>query len=785
MRVTIPVEGMHCSGCAGRLEEALHRVDGVTEAAVSFATELAHVDLEGTNPDPVLHAIGEAGFYARTQPVNLAVEGLTCATCAGTVERVLRAIPGVQSAAVNLATNQAMVAVTEGVVDPSALTRALTDAGYPAELALGDTGVDAAREAQRHQRERREGALLLGSLALTLPLMLPMVLAPFGVSLTLPGGLQLALAAPVQAIAGARFYRGAWRALRSGHPNMDVLVALGTTAAFGLSVGLWWGGASALYFESAAAVITFVRIGKWLEERVKRQTSEALSALRALVPEEARILRDGVEFLVPVATVSEGDLVVVRPGEALPVDGTIREGTSHLNESLISGESRPVLREPGEPVVGGTLNGEGRLLIQTTRTGSEGTIGRILRLVQDAQASKAFSHQLVDQISRWFVPAILVAAGITLVAWLLYGVSIELALIHAVSVLVIACPCALGLATPVALVAGTGAAARAGILIRDARALEQAHAVRTVVFDKTGTLTEGTPQVQAIESVDPSLDWLAHVATAQRGSEHPLAAAIIAAAKGTDDPMGPTQFTAIPGRGIRATVDDKIIEVGSPRWFDELGIDCAPLERSARAHEVKGATVVWAAADGMLLGMLVLADPLRATASSAVERLHEQGLRVVLLSGDNQAAANMVGQQLGMDHVMAEVLPEGKLQAIEQERAQRAVAMVGDGVNDAPALAAADVGVAMASGTDIAMHTAGITLMTSDPKRVADAIDISRRTMAVIRQNLGWAFIYNVVGIPLAMAGLLTPMFAGGAMALSSVSVVANAVRLRGWQPRS
>jgi Cu+-exporting ATPase len=731
---------------------------------------------------------------APPQTARLAIGGMTCATCAQRIEKVLGRKAGVTTAQVNLATEVATVAYTPGAIDVPALVRAVEAAGYTAAPAPTDAASRAAAEAVEAVHARRDLAILLGAAALTVPLILPMVGHPLGFHWMLPGWVQLVLATPVQLVAGARFYRGAWGALRAGSANMDLLVALGTTAAFVLSLAMLASG-GALYFESAAAVITLVRLGKYLEERAKRSTTRAIRALMELRPATARVLTNGREVEVPAEAVGRGRVVVVKPGERVPVDGTIVRGESQLDESMLTGESLPVGRGVGQPVVGGSLNGDGLLHVEATTVGAESTLSRIVALVEDAQAAKAPIQHLVDRVSAVFVPVVIGIAVVTFVGWwLVGGAPIEQAVVNAVSVLVIACPCALGLATPTALMVGTGAAARAGILIKDAVALERAHAVDVVVFDKTGTLTEGRPEVRDVLVAAPKGEGegsedalLALAAAAQGGSEHPLAGAVIRAAAARGLRLGALdRFTALPGRGLEAFLAgrDGNLLIGSRRLMVEGGIDVSPLEARAAGAEAEGASVMWVAEGEQLLGAIVVADRIREGAAAAIARLVRMGIEPVLLTGDNRATAGVVARALGIPRVIAEVLPQDKAREVQALRAGgHVVAMVGDGVNDAPALAAADVGFAMPTGTDVAKHTAGVTLMRPDPGLVADAITISRATSRKIRQNLFWAFVYNVVGLPLAAFGFLTPVFAGAAMALSSVSVVTNALLLRRWRP--
>ena len=718
----------------------------------------------------------------------LNIEGMTCASCVARVEKALRAVPGVSGASVNLATEKASV---QGQAAPGVLMAAVHAAGYEAEIALPDAAGAAPA------RRKETGATLpawwpvAAAMLLSLPLVLPMLAAAFGHRLTLPGWLQLALATPVQFWLGARFYRAGWKALRAGSGNMDLLVALGTSAAYGLSVYLLLGAGAYgadpephLYFETSAVVITLVLLGKWLEGRAKRQTLAALDALGRLRPAEALVRRDGNDVLVALAALRVGELMVVKPGARVPADGVVVDGRSHLDESLLTGESLPVAKEPGDRVAGGAVNADGLLLVEATAVGAATMLSQIIRMVEDAQAVKAPIQRLVDRVSAVFVPVVLAIALTTLLGWGLAGGDWQAALLNAVAVLVIACPCALGLATPTAVMVGTGASARHGILIKDAEALETAHALDVVVFDKTGTLTEGKPQLLAHEGLAPAR-LLALAAAVQQGSSHPLAGAVLeeAARQGLALPAA-RAARALPGRGVEAEVDGATIVLGNRRLMIDLGVPAT----GAEGHEAAGRTVSWLAErrDGRVrvLGLLAFGDRIKPGAPGAVARLKAAGIEPVLLSGDSPGAARTVAQALGIERVHAEVLPADKAQVVASLRqGGRKVAMVGDGINDAPALAAADVGMAMATGTDVAMHSAGVTLMRGDPRLVADAIAVSRRTYRKIRQNLGWAFIYNVIGLPLAAFGLLDPVLAGAAMALSSVSVVANALLLRRWTP--
>jgi len=723
-----------------------------------------------------------------TTTFDLPIGGMTCASCAGRVERALGKVPGVQRVSVNLANERAHIEVL-GQMDPAVLIAAVDKAGYSASLPQSETKTEA-DQAQRLHHER--WALLL-AIVLALPLVLPMLAQPFGLHWMLPAWVQFALATPVQFIFGARFYIAAWKAVRAGAGNMDLLVAIGTSAGYGLSLYEWLtapaGSMPHLYFEASAVVIALVLLGKYLESRAKRQTASAIRALEALRPERAIRMVDGREEDVAISALKLGDQVLVKPGERFPVDGEVVDGQSHADEALISGESLPVPKQPGDKVTGGAINGEGRLLVRTVALGAESVLARIIRLVEDAQAAKAPIQKLVDKVSQVFVPTVLVLALLTLLGWWLYGAPLETAIINAVAVLVIACPCALGLATPTAIMAGTGVAARHGILIKDAEALERAHAVSAVVFDKTGTLTSGTPKIAHLAAVDGNASLLLQQAGAlQRGSEHPLAKAVLDACSEQGLNVADVSASqALPGRGIAGTLDGRPLALGNRRLLEDNGLDAGALNPSAKAWEAEGRTLSWLIEQGAqprVLGLFAFGDTLKPGALEAVAQLKARHISSHLLTGDNRGSARVVAEALGIDDVHAEVLPADKAATVAELKKTGVVAMVGDGINDAPALAAADIGIAMGGGTDVAMHAAGITLMRGDPRLVPAALEISRKTYAKIRQNLFWAFVYNLIGIPLAAFGLLNPVLAGAAMALSSVSVVSNALLLKTWKPK-
>jgi len=722
--------------------------------------------------------------------LSLGINGMTCAACSTRLERVLGRIDGVERALVSLAAERADIRYDPALVSPRTLEAAIVKAGFSPDPARSGEDEDLDRaEAERALRGGRELRILVLSALLTLPLMLDMGLEMAGGHALLPPWGQLTLAALVQFVIGARFYAGAWASLRGGAGNMDLLVVLGTSAAFGLSAYRVLTGEAhhgTLYFEGSAVVITLVLLGKALENRARHSAAGAIRALMRLKPATARVERDGIEIDVPAALVGIGEIVVIRPGERVPVDGTIREGASTLDESLVTGESLPVGRCVGESVVAGSVNGEGLLRVAATRVGAESTIGRIIRLVRGAQASKAPVQALVDRVSAIFVPVVVALAAATYLGW--WGLAGDGAtgFVAAVSVLVVACPCALGLATPAGLMVGIGLAARHGILIKDAEALERAHSVAAIAFDKTGTLTEGRPALAVAQALDGDPTRLIRlVASAQQGSEHPLGRAMVTAAADEGITLEPvSDFRACPGRGLTARVAGQPVVIGSRRLMMETGIDLTALASAAEAEEALGRTLMWVAADGGLRGFVAMADPIRPGAQAAVAVLKRMGIVPVMLTGDSPSAAAAVARHVGIERVFAGILPEDKVAELARLRSEfGVVAMVGDGINDAPALAAADIGLAMGGGSDAAMQAAGVTLMRSDPALLPQALAISRATALKIRQNLIWAFAYNLIALPAAAAGLLSPAIAGAAMALSSVSVVTNALLLKRWRP--
>lgn len=777
------IRGMSCASCAGRIEKALRQVEGVTDASVNLASETASVSGDAT-AKALAKAVTDAGYHLSLQPQQYVVTGMSCASCAGRVEKALAAVPGVLSADVNLATEQVSLQLLTDI-DFHILQQALANSHYrlvePKPETTNEAGATSAKPFYQ-----QDWWPVLGSALLTLPLVLSMLGMLFSADWMLPAFWQWLLATPVQFYFGARFYKAGWGAVKAGTGNMDLLVALGTSAAYGLSLYLWLSanahhGALHLYFESSAAVLTLVLLGKWLEQRAKRRTTNALRALENLKPSKARVQQDGGWQWVSAAQVKTGDIVQIKPGERIAVDGEVVEGDSHVDEALISGESTPLHKSIGDKVIGGAVNLDGVLDVRATNVGAESVLASIIRLVEQAQGAKAPVQALVDKVSAVFVPVVLVIALLTLLSWGLASGNWQQAILNAVAVLVIACPCALGLATPAAIMAGTGTAARHGILIKDAIALEQATKIDYVIFDKTGTLTEGKPELVQITAVSGSEQHLLQLAAAlQQHSEHPLAKAVMRKAKQENIGLPEiSNFTVVAGKGVQAQQGDTRLLLGSSHWMQQLG-----LTLPTALIRVEGASVSWLAKqqDGHseLLGLLCFSDSIKASAQAAVSALQQQGIKVALLTGDSQASAEAVAAVLKPDQLQAEVLPADKASFVQQCQQQGyKVAMVGDGINDAPALAQADLGIAMASGTDVAVSAAAITLMRSEPALVSTALTLAGDTYSKIRQNLFWAFIFNVTGIPLAALGYLDPIIAGAAMACSSLVVVSNALLLQ------
>lgn len=810
----IPVRGMTCAGCAGRVEKAIAAVPGVEKASVNLAAERAHVEVSG--PDAaraVVEAIRGAGYQPLEQSVELKIGGMTCASCVGRVERALLAAPGVTGAQVNLATERAVVTVLAGGADAGALIAAVKTAGYQAEPAQAATpDLEDREQAARDAEIRGLQRAVLVAAAATLPLFVIEMARHF-----IPGAhhwlaatigeqpwrlASFVLAAFVLFGPGQRFYRIGVPNLIRRTPDMNSLVVLGASAAFGYSVvatfaaGLLPAGTDHVYYEAAAVIVTLILVGRLLEARAKGRTSQAIKRLLTLQPRTARVLRAGQETDIPIAEVVVGDILLVRPGEKIAVDGEVTEGGSFVDESMITGEPVPVEKTAGAAVVGGTVNGTGAFSFRATRVGSATVLAQIVRMVETAQGSKLPIQGLVDKVTAWFVPAVIAAALLTFAAWLAFGPSpaLSFALVNAVAVLIIACPCAMGLATPTSIMVGTGKAAELGVLFRRGEALQTLRDVKVVAFDKTGTLTLGKPVLTDIETSGP-LDVnevLSAIAAVESRSEHPIAQAVVQSAldKGLVIPAI-SGFEAVTGYGAQGQVDGRLVQVGADRFMARLGLDIGPLKDTAARLAAEAKSPIYAAIDGRLAAILAVADPIKPQAKAAIAALHAMGLRTAMVTGDNATTARAVASALGLDEVTAEVLPGGKVAAVEALRERLGqIAFVGDGVNDAPALAAADIGIAMGGGTDIAIEAADVVLMRGDPQAVATALSLSRAVLSNIRQNLTWAFGYNAVLIPVA-AGLLypafglllSPMAAAGAMALSSVSVLANALRLRAFRP--
>lgn len=796
-QATLPIEGMTCAACATRIEKGLNRMDGIAEASVNLASERAAVQYDGdaVTLQQVVDKIEHLGYKVPVETLDLQIEGMTCAACSTRIEKGLSRMQGVQTAAVNLATETAKVTFI-GLKQEDILNK-IFQLGYTGRLKKEEGESEQESPTQRNMRRLRNTFLV--SALLSIPLLWSMVgHFSFTSWIWVPEWfmhpwVQMVLAAPVQFIIGARFYVGAFKALRSGSANMDVLVALGTTSAYVYSVYLAWQWQIGelhhpeMYFETSAVLITLILLGKWLEASAKGRSSQAIRALMGLRSKTATVVRDGEQVEVPVEDVASGDLVLVRPGEKVPVDGIVVSGTSTVDESMLTGESVPVEKQAGDNVYGATVNAQGAFTMRATQVGSETALSQIIKIVEEAQGSKAPIQRIADKISGIFVP---IVVGIAVLVFLIWYFAVEpgnfgVALSRTIAVLVIACPCALGLATPTSIMAGTGRAAEYGVLFRGGEHLEGAYRVQTVVLDKTGTVTEGAPSLTDVVlhdgNEDEKTELLILLASAEKQSEHPLAQAIVKGlAEQGISTVEPDSFRAEPGYGIAAEVNGHQIIVGTRRWMEKNGVASSDAEEAMQDMEQAGKTAMLFAVDGSWKGIVAVADQVKASSKKAIERLHQMGIRVVMMTGDNTRTAKAIASQVRIDDVFAEVLPEQKAQHVrELQQRGSVVAMVGDGINDAPALAAADIGFAIGTGTDVAMETAGVTLMRGDLNGIADAMEMSRRTMRNIKQNLFWALVYNTIGIPIAAIGLLAPWLAGAAMAFSSVSVVLNALRLQ------
>jgi heavy metal translocating P-type ATPase len=810
-RLSFGVGGMTCASCVSHVEKALRAAPGVMEASVNLATERADVALApGADLEGLARAVSDAGYEPRLVSVDLGVGGMTCASCVAHVEKALRAVPGVISADVNLATERAHVRALAGGDIAPALKRAVSDAGYePRDLARD------AKTADRDEERDVEAASLRRRLLVAALLTAPVLVLEMGGHMIpgfhdwimarlgheLPLYLSFAFTTMVLAGPGRPFYAKGFPALWRGHPDMNALVALGTSAAYLYSAiatfapGALPSGAANVYYESACVIVTLILFGRTLEARAKGRTSEAIRALAQLQPKTARVQRDGEEVETQIDEVIVGDLVVIRPGERIPTDGVVVDGASHIDESMITGEPLPVAKRIGDEITGGTVNTTGAFTFRATRVGADTALAGIIRMVEQAQGAKLPIQALADRVTAVFVPAVLGIALLTLCAWLAFGPQrdVSFALVNAVAVLIIACPCAMGLATPAAIMTGTGRAAELGILFRKGEALQSLRDVTLICFDKTGTLTRGKPELTDLETAEgvDANEALRLAASVEAQSEHPIARALVAAAKARGLALGAVEnFVATPGMGVTARADGREVHVGAHRFMTALGLDAGPFEASATRLADEGKTPLFAAIDGRLAAILSVADPVEETSVAAVAALHAQGVATAMITGDDERTARAIARRLGIDEVIAGVLPDGKVEALQRLRGKRKVAFVGDGVNDAPALAAADVGVAIGTGTDIAIEAADVVLMSGHVSKVPAALALSRATLRNIAQNLFWAFAYNIVLIPVAAGALypingmlLSPMLGAGAMSLSSVFVLTNALRLRRFRP--
>ncbi len=783
-KIDIDVSGMTCAACSTRIEKALNKAEGVDSAVVNLIGQKAVVefDTEKTTPNKLVDIIEHTGYTVPLVQKTILIKGMTCAACSTRVEKVLNRLDGITSATVNLSTNKATVEYPSGVVDEQTLIDAVKKAGYGAEI---EYEKDLDREKEMREKEIKSLKIsFIISAILSIPLFSAMFFHMAGVHSILSNGwFQLVLATPVQFIIGYRFYKGAYNSLRGGGANMDVLVSMGTSAAYFYSIYNLLNGIDEYYFEASAVIITLILLGKTFEAVAKGKTSEAIKKLMGLQPKTARVVRDGSEIDIPIEDLEIGDIVVVRPGERVPVDGVIVEGSSALDESMITGESIPIDKGIGDEVIGATINKFGAFKFKAMKIGKDTVLSQIIKLVEDAQGSKAPVQRLADKISGIFVPVVVAIAFMTFLGFYFIEGDFNTALLNSVAVLVIACPCALGLATPTAIMVGTGKGAENGILIKSGEHLERTHEMDAIIFDKTGTITKGEPVVTdiiAFNDIDRN-ELLRIAASVEKASEHPLGQSIVLEAESKLlKIVTPSEFTAIPGKGLRANFEGKDVAIGNRKLMLENNIDLDNMESELFNLENEGKTAMLVSIDGNLAGIIAVADQVKDTSLEAIKELKTMGLEVYMITGDNKRTAEAIGKQVGITNILADVLPENKADVVENLKSQgKHVGMVGDGINDAPALAAADVGFAIGTGTDVAMEAADITLMRGDLEGVVTAIRLSHRTMKTIRQNLFWAFFYNAIGIPFAAFGFLNPMVAGAAMSFSSVSVVTNSLRLK------